>query len=214
MRILRPQELPRRKHFEFFRTFDHPHFNICADVDLTTFQGVAKELGASFTVGLVYMIARTANEIPEFRQRIRSDTIVEHDSVHPSATILGEGDLFGFCFVEYGETFGPFAIRAAEAIERVKREPTLVDEAGRDDLLFMTAIPWVSFTSFAHPMNLDPPDTIPRFAWGRARSHEGSTLMPLSVQVHHALMDGIHVGRYFERLQGNLNRAAELLATA
>jgi chloramphenicol O-acetyltransferase type A len=25
-------------------------------------------------------------------------------------------------------------------------------------------------------------------------------MMPLSVQVHHALMDGLHVGRYYERV--------------
>jgi chloramphenicol O-acetyltransferase type A len=30
-------------------------------------------------------------------------------------------------------------------------------------------------------------------------------MMPVSVEVHHALMDGLHVGRYFERLEGYLS---------
>jgi chloramphenicol O-acetyltransferase type A len=33
--------------------------------------------------------------------------------------------------------------------------------------------------------------------------------MPLSVQVHHALMDGIHVGRYYEKFQAYLDHPGE-----
>jgi chloramphenicol O-acetyltransferase type A len=29
--------------------------------------------------------------------------------------------------------------------------------------------------------------------------------MPVSVEVHHALMDGLHVGRYFGRLESYLS---------
>jgi len=67
----------------------------------------------------------------------------------------------------YSEDFAEFADRAAEAIAAVKAQPTLEDEPGQDNLLFMTAIPWVSFTSFKHPMPLQPTDSIPRFARGK-----------------------------------------------
>ena len=36
--------------------------------------------------------------------------------------------------------------------------------------------------------------------------------MPVSVAVHHALADGLHVGRYVERLQEVLNDPTGLLA--
>ena len=71
---------------------------------------------------------------------------------------------------------------------------------GRDDLLFMTAIPWVSFTSFMHPLKF-PVDSVPRFAWGKFFEDGESLKMPLSVQAHHAVMDGLHMGRYFELVQ-------------
>jgi chloramphenicol O-acetyltransferase type A len=32
--------------------------------------------------------------------------------------------------------------------------------------------------------------------------------MPVSVEVHHALVDGIHVGRFFEIYQGYLDEPA------
>jgi chloramphenicol O-acetyltransferase type A len=99
-------------------------------------------------------------------------------------------------------------------IAHVKEEPTLSDEPGRDDLLFMTAIPWVSFTSFMHPLQLHPTDSVPRFAWGKFFEDGRSWKMPLSVQGHHALMDGIHVGRYLEELQGYLHKPGFVLGEA
>jgi chloramphenicol O-acetyltransferase type A len=84
-------------------------------------------------------------------------------------------------------------------------QPTLKDPPGRDDLLYMTAIPWVSFTSFAHPMRLHPADSIPRFAWGKYFAEGKFLKMPLSVQAHHALMDGIQMGKFYAELQETLH---------
>ena len=57
----------------------------------------------------------------------------------------------------------------------------------------MTAIPWVSFTSFSHPIHLAAADSVPRFALGKIIEEGESLKMPLDVQGHHALMDGLHV---------------------
>lgn len=201
MRTIDMQTHPRRDHFNVFSAFDQPHFNMCANVDLSTFYPFVKRRGFSFTVALVYAITRASNAIPEFRQRIREGEVIEHEIVHPSGTILVDEDRFSFCTFDYYEDFSEFAPRAAEMIAYVKEHMTLEDEPGRDDLLFMTAIPWVSFTSFMHPLHLSPADSVPRFAWGKIFEDSDHLRMPLSVQGHHALMDGIHVARYYEKVQ-------------
>jgi chloramphenicol O-acetyltransferase type A len=146
-------------------------------------------------VAIVYVLARAANAIPEFRYRIREGAVVEHEIVHPGTTILVDEDLFGFATFDYVEDFSQFAAGATEKIAYFEEHLTLEDEPGRDDLLFMTAIPWVTFTSFKHPMHLQAPDSVPRLAWGKFYEDGESLKMPLDVQGHHALMDGIHVGR-------------------
>jgi len=77
-------------------------------------------------------------------------------------------------------------------------------------MLFMTSIPWVSFTGFMHPVKLSPADSVPRFAWGKFRGEGQKTVMPLSVQGHHALMDGLHAGLFYEEFQ-RLSDNPELL---
>ena len=201
MRHIDIETWSRREHFEVYNAFDHPHFGMCANVDLTNFYPYVAELDRSITTAIVYVISRAANAVPEFRYRIRDGDVVQHDVVHPSTTILTDDDLFSYCTFDYVEVFSDFAARAAETIAYVKEHPTLEDEPGRDDLLFMTAIPWVSFTSFLHPLPSHPPDSVPRFAWGKFFDDSGRRKMPLAVQGHHALMDGIHVGEFYAEVQ-------------
>lgn len=204
MRSIDVESWQRKEQFDLYRQAHYPHFNMCANVDVTEAHRLAKSRGIPITTMIVYTIARAANDIPEFRQRIRGDTAVEHNIVHPSTTVMANDELFTFCTPEYNEDFPLFAACLAEATARVKQNPSLADPPGRDDLLFMTAIPWVSFTSFSHPIIAIPVDSIPRFAWGRFRQDDDSLMMPLSVQGHHALMDGLHVGRYYEHVQNYL----------
>ena len=177
---------------------------MCVNVDVTAFYPFVKRHGYSFTVSVVYVIARAANAIPEFRQRIRGEQVVEHQIVNPGFTILIDNDLFAFCDVAYAENFSEFVSRAEKNIADVKAHPGLEADPEKDEMLYMTSIPWVSFTSFTHPMQFHPADSIPRFAWGKYFQEGDTWKMPLSVQGHHAVMDGIHMGRYYETLQDYL----------
>jgi chloramphenicol O-acetyltransferase type A len=192
---------PRRRQFEFYRGFDFPHFSVCVGVDVTTLRRELKMRELSFTVGIVYALTTAATDVREFRQRIRGDAVYEHARVCPSITVLSENDLFSFCTMGFDEDFSAFAEDARKAIAHAKAYPTLEDEPGRDDLLFMTAIPWISFTSFTHPIPTRPPDSVPRIAWGKYRQESGRLILPVGVQAHHALIDGVHVGRFFDAVQ-------------
>ena len=212
MRYIDMQTWSRRNHFRVFSTFNHPHFSMCVNVDVTAFYPFVKRNGYSLTVSMVYLISRASNAIPEFRQRIRGDQVVEHEIVSPSFSILTDVDLFSFCAVEYAEDFSEFARRAEKNISYVKAHPDLEANPEKDEMLYMTSIPWVSFTSFTHPMQFHPADSIPRFAWGKYFQEGDTWKMPLSVQGHHAVMDGIHMGRFYEKLQGYLHHPEVVLS--
>lgn len=211
MRYIDMEGWPRRQHFEFFSAFDHPHSSMCANVELTDFYRFVKHSGHSINVAIVYALARAANAIPEFRYRIRAGRVVEHEIVHPSTTILVDEDRFSFCTLDYHGDYATFATSAAEKIAYVKENLTVKDEPGRDDLLFMTAVPWVSFTGVMHPMHLEREDSFPRIAWGKFFQEGNSLKMPLSVQAHHALADGIHIARFYEKVQGYFERPESVL---
>lgn len=209
MKIIEFKNEHRKKHFDFFNGMNHPHFNITANVDVTNALAYFKANALPTSFSLVYVLARAANELKEFRWRIRENEIVEHDAVHPSFTVpTDEADVFSFCTVDYEEEASAFIGSAKKITELMKTNPSFEDEAGRDDFLFMSAIPWVSFTSMQHAMSYHPHDSVPRISWGKFFAQNGQTLMPLSVQVHHALVDGRHVGHYFENVERMMEKPA------
>ncbi len=204
---------PRQRHFALFREMDVPHFNLCANVDITELYPWVKEQGFSLNTVLVYIFTRAANAVPELRQRIQGEAVVEHEIVHPSFTVLAPGDLFSFCAVDYTPALRAFHVKAEALIRRVQADPTLTDEPGRDDYLFMTSIPWVAFTSIQHPIHLHPADSVPRIAWGKFFAQNERLLLPLSLQAHHALVDGLHAGRFYQGVQQLLAQPEQLLET-
>ncbi len=211
MRTIDLATWPRRQHFALYHSMTYPHFSLCANVDIQTWYQAIKERQARLSTSLAFVFARAANEQEAFRWRIRGDSVVEHDAVHPSPTVLLDNDLFSFCIIPYRSDYADFAPLAEAKIAEVKANPTISDEPGQDNLLFMTSIPWINFTGIMHPVHLNPIDSVPRISWGKHTLEGQRRLMPLAVQVHHSLMDGLHVGRFYERVQTILNTPAEFL---
>lgn len=202
----------RKEHYNYFKRIDYPHFNICGNVDITNFYKYIKENNLPFFISVLYAVAKTANSIKEFRFRIREDKLIEHEVVNPSFTVMTEGEVFSFCSVNFVDRYSDFKTNSLEEIEKTKNKVTIDDEPGRDDLLYITSIPWISFTSITHPIQMNPVDSIPRISWGRY-FEEGDKIikLPLSVQVHHALVDGIHVGEFFNNVQEILDNPIKYL---
>lgn len=202
----------RRRHFNLFRAMSHPHFNVCANVDVGRWLAATREQDLKTTPSIVFLLASVANEIPELRQRIRGEELVEHPVVHPSFSVRTEvADVFSFCEVKFNPNPRDFVQRAEQRMEAMRTSPSLEDEQGRDDYLFMSPFPWVSFTSMQHAMNYHPHDSVPRISWGKFIVTNENTTMPLSLQVHHAVVDGVHVGRFFQRVEELASMPEEVL---
>lgn len=199
MKVINFTNPHRKKHFDFFNEMNHPHFCLCGNVEITGFVSRLKQEKYSFTPYMVWVLSKCANDIPEFKQRVRGEQVVEHDLVHPSFSVeTNEADVFSFCELDYSEDKKDFLKRALVKIEKMRQAPSMEDDHNRDDYLFFSSIPWISFTSMQHAMPHHPGDSIPRIVWGKYFKQGDKIMMPLSVQVHHAVVDGRHVGRYFQ----------------
>jgi chloramphenicol O-acetyltransferase type A len=198
---------PRRDAFDFFRGFDKPYFNVCTRLDVAQLKAALPALGGGGLSLACYFIAlRLANEHRAFRLRIEGQRVRVYDEVHGSTTVLrSDGDSFFFAELEHTRDYAAFVARSAAAIEaarslRASFEPR-PDDVSR---VYFTSLPWLHFTSFSHARNWGREDSIPRFAFGRADADGPHLWLPMSVEVHHALMDGVHVGRYVQDFEAVL----------
>ena len=192
----------RRDVFEFFRQFDKPYFNICTQLNVTRLLALLHDRPeVSVSLAYHYFALRAANEIEPFRYRLRDGKVIVHDVIHGGTTVLLPNENFTLAYFDYDENFDTFIAEADLAVKEVLSGDGAFKPDPGDDRIHFTALPWVSFTSFSHARNWGREDSIPKIAFGKFVKTNERTLLPFSVEVHHALMDGLHVGRYVSRLE-------------
>ena len=145
---------------------------------------------------------KSANGIEEFRYRIRGKEIIKHDKINAGITILREDELYSNSIVKYSDDVRKFFNNTQKAINKGKRKIIVNEEQkGKDNLVYITCIPWISFTSVMHPIKLDASDSIPRISWGKFFHENNHVKLPVSVQANHCLVDGIQAAKFYEQLQ-------------
>jgi chloramphenicol O-acetyltransferase type A len=212
MKMIDLSSWDRAEHYNFFSRMDYPQYNICMNVDITNFLAAVKQKGLPFYYTLIYLVMSAANEVEEFRYRIHDHQVVLHDSIHPSFTELTADDkYFKIVTVDLEDSLEEF-IKAAKLKAETQRDYfPIKDLGGRDDLIYITCIPWISFTHISHTMSFKQEDAVPRISWGKYFEECGKIKLPLSVQVHHALADGVHMVQYFNNLQEILDNPEKYL---
>jgi chloramphenicol O-acetyltransferase type A len=198
----------RREVFEFFSGFDKPYFNLCTQLDVTNLLGSLRERRhVSMSLAYHYFALRAANEIEPFRYRLREGKVIVHDVIHGGTTVMLPNENFTLAYFDYEEDFDKFIDKAEAAVKEVVSGDGAFRPNPSDDRIHFTTLPWVSFTSFSHARNWGREDSIPKIAFGKFIKENERTLLPFSVEVHHALMDGLHVGRYVNRMEKMLSDA-------
>lgn len=201
MKIIDLDTWKRRDHYNLYKNLEYPYLNITTNVNIDNLYNWSKVNNISLFSCIAFLTSHAANQIPELRMRIRAEQVVEHSLVHPSFTVLTDDETFGFATIRYCSDFTEFHQNVITGIEATKKNPTIHDDPDRDDLIFLTTVTWVSFTQISHPLPLNPPDSFPRITWGKFFDQGQQRLMPLSLLANHALVDGLHVGKFFELVQ-------------
>lgn len=193
---------PRRDHFHLFRGLDFPYFSLTTDLDVTDWHQAAKAAGWPLYPTLVHAVTTAANAVEAFRWRIRGETVVCHDVLDPSFTVPWRDELFNFCTVRFVPELADFLARCLPAMANAETAEALnLADEGRDDLVYLSCLPWLSFSSMTHPVHPSAGDSVPRIAWGRIHKHDGRLILPINLQLHHGLADGRHVAQFMQALK-------------
>lgn len=196
----------RKEHFEFYNTFEQPFFNVCATVDVTKTLNYCHKKQRSFFICSLFILGYTANQIEPFRFRIKNNEINVYDELQTSCTVLNSDKSFSFISFGNNNDFELFYKNAEQQLAKVKnghKNLTPANNIGNE--IYCSVLPWLHFTSFSHAQKRTKQDSTPRIVMGKYKETDDEIAMPVSVEVHHALVDGLHVGQFFEKLQNNFN---------
>ena len=201
MKHIDMERYPRRSHFDFFRNMAYPYVGFTANVDVTNLLRHAKEKGVSSFLLVLWAASKAANAVPEMRQRIQGDGIIEYEHCLVGHTVALEDHTFCNCVTDCRMSLEEFLVDAAARQEEAKHHHGFVNrEEDESGMIFLSAVPWVTFTQCIQPVPC-PGDSNPRIVTGRYMKEGGKTLMPLHIQCNHALVDGFHLAEFYRIFQ-------------
>ena len=201
-RMLDPAAFPRRTQFEYFCSLPNPQVGVTVPVDVTEARRFAGDRDCSFFLVFLHLAALAANSVPELRLRIRGGGIAAYDRCDTSHTELPESGVYCYCTLRHDMPWEAYLPYARETRARCLQHPSLVEDEDVESQIFVSALPWLGYTQLIQPTG-GPADSHPRISWGRfAENPEGRLMMPVTLQCHHALVDGIHIARFYDQLNG------------
>jgi chloramphenicol O-acetyltransferase type A len=197
----------RKEHFEFFNQMEEPFFGLTTKIDCTIAYEKAKELGISFFEYYLHKTLIAVNQTENFRYRIIENEVYIFDKINASSTIMREDKTFGFSFIEFQEDLKNFSKNTIQEIERIRDTTGLFTRDFSDiNLIHFSTIPWINFTSLSHARSFTFPDSCPKITFGKMTiSKKRKRKMAMSIHVHHALVDGYHVGEFVNLFQKLMN---------
>lgn len=202
----------RKEHFYRFKDQLRCGFSLTTKIDISSIIPFIKENKYKFYPTIIYLITKAVNKQQEFKLAIKNGELIQWDVVNPAYTIMhSETDTFSELCSMYTEDFKTFLEEYDRLLEKFKGNYTMSPQSGIENIFNISMIPWVHFDGF----NLNVPDSedyfAPIFTLGKYIVDNERILMPISIQVHHATCDGLHVANFLQNLQCLCDNIVELL---
>ena len=193
---------PRRTHYEHFIYEAVCTYSTTVQLDIT------KLKGRQLYPAMIWLLTETVNRLPEFRTDCTAQGVGIYDQMHPAYTIFNpEHKTFSGIWTEFRPDYPAFLDAYRADVAAYAASTQYASKPGRPPNSFdVSMVPWVPFTAFHLQLHGDGKYLLPIFTLGQFSDTQGKRLLPLAIQVHHAVCDGYHVGQFLRLLQARIDQ--------
>lgn len=195
----------RKEFYEHFINEVVCTYSVTVNLDITNLKG------QRLYPAMIWLITKTVNEMPEFRTSLRKDGLGIYDSMHPMYTVFNEQNKnFSGIWSYFSDDYKEFLKNYEEDSGKYSNSTRYTPKDGTPENSFnISMLPWVGFTSVNINVYDEGKFLLPIFTMGKFFEQDGKRLLPFSIQVHHAVCDGYHIGKFVELIQEKINRFGE-----
>ena len=194
----------RNEYFEHYFTNVPCTYSMTVKLDITQIKKKRMKLYPA----MLYYLATIVNCHSEFRTAINQEgELGIYDEMIPSYTIFHEDtETFSDLWTEYMPNIEAFSRACENDIQLYGSNHGMIGKPDAPENVFtVSMIPWSTFESFNLNLQKGYDYLIPIFTLGKYYEEDGSIVLPLAVQVHHAVCDGFHICRFVNELQELIN---------
>lgn len=194
----------RKEHFEKWITFDEPFHGVTVLLDMTNCMNNAASADYKVFPRYMYHFLLALNDVEPMRYRLLDGKPIVFDEVLSGLVIMNDNDTFAYGHLEKNRNFEEFCLAFEHEKERIKNRGTLHDDLKLLNITHFSVLPWTSFVSLSHARKYGTDDSIPKITFGKIHQENGKYKMPMSIHVHHALVDGRDVAHFIQTFQDRL----------
>lgn len=191
----------RREHFEKWLNFDEPFHGIVVKLDLTKCQLFCKENDCKIFERYMYHFVWALNEINPLKYRLIDGLPVVFDEVLSGLVVMRPDNTFAYGQLTKVTSFKNFREQLKLEKKRVIDRETIHDAEKLLNITHFSVLPWTDFIGLSHARNFGDTDSIPKITFGKITESNANYSMPMSIHVHHALVDGKDVADFINLFQ-------------
>ena len=200
--VVDPNETSRAWAFQMWMKSPMPMVTLTKTFDVTHLCKVCRRKGLKFNKLLCWCMGRAASMIDEFYLLPKDGKLYKFDRLAINVIVDNAKGGISTCDVPYSDDFQQFS-RDYDAIT-LKCSTTCQEIADEEAMILGTSA--VTGTELDSLVNqYSGIYNNPFLAWGRYRKGWFKVKLPISMQFHHAQMDGGHAARFLESLQQTIN---------
>lgn len=195
----------REAYFQHYFSHVPCTYSITVKLDITALKNRQQKLYPS----ILYYLTTVVNRHPEFRTTLNEQgELGIYRGMLPSYTVFHKDtETFSELWTEYSADYEAFCNAYEADMQRYGAQKGLIGKPNPPKNIFtVSMIPWTTFDGFNLNLQRGYDYLIPIFTMGKYYHENGRTLLPLAIQVHHAVCDGFHVCRFINELQELIDR--------
>lgn len=186
--------------------FDHYFSNIPCTYSMTTKLDITKLINSNRKLypTMLYLISKVVNNKDEFRISLDMNGQVGiFDEMLPCYTVFHKDTkTFSNIWTEYSDDYDIFCKSYEKDIQIFGSVKGMIGKPDIPTNTFpVSMIPWTTFEGFNLNLQKGYDYLLPIFTIGKYYEENGKYLLPLAIQVHHAVCDGYHICSFINELQ-------------
>ncbi|MBQ5328905.1 MAG: chloramphenicol acetyltransferase [Oscillospiraceae bacterium] len=196
----------RGKLFSHYMDYMRIVLSLTVEIDVTPLKKYSGKTGLGFYPLMIWAVSKVINSHDEFKFGWNEKgELIKWDFVSPSYTVFHkEDENFTKMLTEYSDDIFEFCKRVDKDRKEHENERAIVKNHPAN-FFDVSCLPWVKYKHFDMHVFDEGKFLAPVVTWGKYEEENGKLMMPLSMNINHAVADGFHLSRFFNEVQEIIN---------
>ncbi len=176
--------------------------SLTVDMDVTRLVSFTKRHDLKFYPAMIWVVSKVVNAHDEFKYSWSDGgDLIRWAYISPSyADFHKEDESFTKLVTQFSDNLFAFHARFMADKEAYRDRRGFVPNQP-PNFFDVSCLPWVKYRHFDVHVFDEGKFLAPVVTWGKYEPEGGKTVMPLTMNIHHAVADGFHLSRFFLEVQ-------------